>query len=759
MARNAKAKTHFLESTDLKAVIDPPKPAQESWGTKVIATIGPACRDVETLAKMLKAGMACARVDLTGGSLQYHQGSLRNLATAVKQEKKLCAVMLDTTGRELLIRRKFTLNDQGWPQHEDPTEVQTGQELVLNADPNADISDPSQLAVTYSGFADMCQPGDQLFIGRYLVNGADQSSLYLEVKEVSPPLVTCVAQNDAVLDGLLTLIHQDRADEYGRMSNTQASMPVLTESDISAIKAISKEFEIDFIALSCTCSGADIVSLRDFLNDLELDAAKIVAKVENRQGLDNFSGIVAAADAIILSRGNLGLDVPSEKMALVQKVAIDSCNQIGRPVSITRVMDTMVSAPRCTRAEATDVANAVLDGVDGILLGAETLRGSYPVQTIQTVLSICRSAEEVFDSRQHFENLMSFAMVEDEDELMEHPTGQSPQAVSEMDQGLGVPARLDTAAAAAAAVAERDSKPSSRDNSMRGGVLRTISDRSTSEGLPPLGPGAASPRGNRRSSFEEPDTPRSGAGDRVASMPKPPSFGSIPKTMSTQSMAMGRPGSAPARGIPRLTKQEAMASTAVRAAAKLRAGLIIVYASSGRTASLIAKYRPSIPILTLVVPQLTSNTLSWTMTGRSLARQCLIIRGLSPMLAAPMQGRTDAMLSQAVAVAVQRGLVEPHQHVVCVESVKEVLTLKVVAVDALGRGMRRGGEGSHHQGAAPNFRNDTNTRMMPTFSGELPAHVLANGHSEGLNKPGALNTLTQRASERQDSFPYTAKVW
>ncbi|EIE21536.1 Phosphoenolpyruvate/pyruvate domain-containing protein [Coccomyxa subellipsoidea C-169] len=514
MAPSSKAKTHVLKNLDLPSILEPAETPSHIAGTKVIATLGPACRDVDTLVDLLESGLAAARIDLTWGSLEYHKQSLRNLQLASQKTKLLCAVILDTVGRELMIRRDYELDSEGWPTHKEVLEIKKGQELVVTTDETA-VASSTKLPISYPHFAHMCQPGDSLFVGRYLVNGADQSSLYLEVKEVEGQNVVCTAVNDAVLDGLLT-----------------TDLPLLTQLDEEAIKMYTKEFEIDYINLTYTCSGLDVHEMREFLDEIGSTQVKIIAKVENLQALQNFDSIVAAADAVVLSRGNLGLDVAPEKTAVVQKAAINRCNLQGKPVIITRLVDTMVEAPRCTRAEATDVANAVLDGVDGMLLGAETLRGRYAVETVRTVLSICRQAELAFDYEEHFEHMITSAM-----DVRHHPH-------------------------------------------------------------------------------------------------------------------------------------------------RFAAGLIICYAGTGRTASLIAKYRPTVPILALVVPNLKSKGLSWELEGRFLARQFQVMRGLIPLLGAPMGGaNSEQMLAEAVSVALKRGLVRAKQHVVCVLSVRGDFMLKVVSVD------------------------------------------------------------------------------
>ncbi|KAK9908291.1 hypothetical protein WJX75_005628 [Coccomyxa subellipsoidea] len=692
MAPSSKAKTHILQNIDLPSILEPAESPSHIAGTKVIATLGPSCRDVDTLVSLLESGLAAARVDLTWGSLEYHKQSLRNLQAATQKTKHLCAVILDTVGRELMIRRDYELDNEGWPTHKEVLEVKKGQELVVTTDETA-VASSTRLPISYPHFAHMCQAGDHLFVGRYLVNGADQSSLYLEVKEVRGQDVVCTAVNDAMLDGLLTVIHSEQGGDG--MSSLQTDLPLLTQFDEDAIKMFTKEFEIDYINLTYTCSGLDVHEMREFLDEIGSTQVKIIAKVENVQALHNFDSIVAAADAVVLSRGNLGLDVAPEKTAVVQKAAINRCNLQGKPVIITRLVDTMVEAPRCTRAEATDVANAVLDGVDGMLLGAETLRGKYPVDTVRTVLSICRQAELAFDYEQHFESMITSAMDEEfqmldysqHGDYLSPPGGSSPG----MDEARAAQPTADTLSRAATAVRSAATNgaatpaaaashlppaaPATQLPPMHPPTLSTVRRTSSTGGQ--VGSAGASPSGYSASGPMR----FSGSAGKVSS------FGSLPRAMSTAALADGAPDGHRAPEA-YMSKVESIASTAVRAATKMDAGLIICYAGTGRTASLIAKYRPTVPILALVVPHLKSKGLSWELEGRFLARQFQIMRGLIPLLGAPMGGaNSEAMLAESVRAAVQRGLVRAKQHVVCVLSVRGDFMLKVVSVDDVGGGM------------------------------------------------------------------------
>lgn len=609
---------HFLKNCDLPSLLEPASKDPTISATKVVCTLGPACRDVDTLVKLLQAGMNAARIDLTWGPLDYHVQSLKNLAEAMYRTKRLCATIVDTVGREVLVRSDLNFDEDGWPVNPKSISIEAGQEVRISADPEAELSS-SCLPVTYPMFAEIAQHGDTFFVGRYLSSGAEDSSVFLEVDRVEGSDVICRAKNASELSGLLTVLHSGVADGDSAALglNNYIDLPLLAEHDVAAIKYIAERCDtLDFLALTFTRSAEDVEEGRALLASLGLSHVKILAKVEDAVALHNFDGISSTADGIILSRGNLGLDVPPEKMARVQKSVIGACNLLGLPVTLTRIVDTCVTAPRPTRAEATDVANAVLDGVDALMLGAETLRGRFPVQTVSTVVSICRQAELVFDDEAIFDRLVAIA-----------------QQAADTRLYIGSPAESMVALAAAGSPPEPDSKVRLRHS------------------LPSVASTAHFRQG----------------------------------VESTRSMA-----SLTAADARRTARLESVASTAVRAASKMKAALIIVYAHSGRTAALVAKYRPHQPVIALMVPRLVQRDLRWQMTGLSAARQTLIVRGVIPLLGAPMQGLSDQMLGQAITAAAARNLVGPHDHVVCVLSVKETLVVESLSVDSLGTGIATG---------------------------------------------------------------------
>ncbi|KAK9828408.1 hypothetical protein WJX81_005360 [Elliptochloris bilobata] len=614
--RPNKVKTHVLKDCSLPSLLVPIDPNESDFtATKVIVTIGPACQDVDTLCKLLDAGATCARVDLTWGPLEFHKRSLVNLGEAMRRTRKLCAVMVDVVGREIILNRPSKIDEDGWPRFENPISVKATDKVTLTTGMVPEGAAGNVLPVSYEKFTSMVQPGDTVFLGRYLVTGSEDSSLYLTVDSVGEKDVVCTAMNAGVLDGLITVFHTERSTDS--LANLQNDLPILCPEDKAALEALQDEFEVDFVSLSFARTADDIVQAREFLDSAGLTTTKIIAKCETRQSLFNFKSIAGAADGIILSRGNLGLDVLPEKMALVQKSVISNCNLIGKPIIITRVVDTMCVAPRPTRAEATDVANVVLDGADGILLGAETLRGKYPVLTVETIMKICRQAEKVFDHVHHFDHLMQEAMEIADDTGALGGSGEFAQYFA-----------------------------------------RNVSQANLTPAMPSsLGNGVDDSDGQSLRSINRHDS----------------------QAQLTRAANLGSP---------LLSKLESIASSAVRAADKVGASLIIVYTRSGQTASLVSKYRPPQPIMTLVVPQLKNDGFKWHLEGRDTARRCLIQRGLLPVLAAPSQNSGESLLEEAVAMASRAGLVHAKDHIVVVQMLAGAFVVKIVSVDEGGYGIQ-----------------------------------------------------------------------
>lgn len=374
--------------------------------TKLIATIGPQSCSVEVLKKLLQAGIQAVRFDFTWCTLEvqgFFDRTYENLLKACQETKKMCAIMLDLTGRELYIQSKYAVGEDGWPRRvESPVSVESGQVIYLSCD-KADMGKKDTFLVNYEEFYQMAKPGDTIHLGRYLSTGTELSAVYVEVLEVVDSRVKCKCKNPAVLDGLVTVFHCERSKSG--QENVQNHLPVMTEADKEALKRWSTR-EVDFVLIPYPKCKDDVLEVREYLDFLGMKETLCISKIETRAALNHFEEILDISYGVVISRSSLGMDMPIEKSVKIQKELIKRCNFAGKPCIITRVVDTMTNSPRPTRAEATDVANAVLDGTDAILLGAETTRGKFPVESVNTVKDICRQAEMVYNNDYHFKSIM-----------------------------------------------------------------------------------------------------------------------------------------------------------------------------------------------------------------------------------------------------------------------------------------------------------------------------------------------------------------
>ena len=380
-------------------------------GTKVVATMGPSIRGPTTLDALLKGGVSCFRLDIScARPLLWFTESYDMIQEAIQRSGRLVAIMLDTKGEhEVIVRRSPSTPKRGphscqGPNDLSPLRIAADQVITLSGDPGVEWSPeaPETLPLSDPAFVAGLCINDTVHVSRYLGTGMEDSSLYLEVQSVSDDrsAAQCKAVTSATLEGLITV---------AKVIKGQPAPPVspscLCAEDRDAIAAFAGR-DIDFLALSYTETAEQVLEARRVLDAAGLRDCAILAKVETHAGLRNFEAIMAAADGLIISRGNLGLALPIEKVCRLQKEMIVRGNLTGKPVLVTRIFDSMSDAPRPTRAEATDVANAVLDGVDGFLLGAETVRGKFPVDVVAQVRRICSVAEKVFHHRRFYDARM-----------------------------------------------------------------------------------------------------------------------------------------------------------------------------------------------------------------------------------------------------------------------------------------------------------------------------------------------------------------
>ncbi|KAK9290786.1 hypothetical protein L1049_008964 [Liquidambar formosana] len=465
--------------------------------------------------------MNVARFNFSHGSHSYHQETLHNLRAAMLNTGILCAVMLDTKGPE--IRTGF-LKD-GKPIH-----LSKGQEITISTDYNIK-GDENMICMSYKKMAEDLKPGSVILCA----DGTISLTVLACNKELG--LVQCRCENSALLGERKNV----------NLPGVIVDLPTLTEKDKEDILEWGIPNKIDMIALSFVRKGSDLLEVRKLLGD-HAKSIMLMSKVENQEGVANFDEILANSDAFMVARGDLGMEIPIEKIFWAQKVMIYKCNIQGKPVvTATQMLESMIKSPRPTRAEATDVGNAVLDGTDCVMLSGETAAGAYPELAVQTMSKICIEAEDSLDYEDVFKRVMKNA-----------PVPMSPL--------------------------------------------------------------------------------------------------------------------------------ESLASSAVRTANCSKAALILVLTKGGTTAKLVAKYRPSMPILSVVVPEITTDSFEWSCSDEAPARHSLIFRGLVPVLSsgsakASDTESTEEALEFALQHAKEKKLCKPGDSIVALHrdgtaSIIKILTVK-----------------------------------------------------------------------------------
>jgi pyruvate kinase len=338
--------------------------------TKIVATIGPATRAAENLEKAIRSGMNVARLNFSHGTHEDHLSVIENIRSISKKLKAPVALLQDLQGPKIRVGKlkdgKVVLKEGSDIQIS--TLVELGDEKVISTD--------------FKELPESCSPGTKILL--------DDGLMELVVEKVDGPIVHC----KVIFGGILK-------DRKG-MNLPGAKLPVdcLTEKDFTDLE-FGLQNKVDYVALSFVRNGSDIEKLREIIIARGSNA-KIVAKIEMLEALEDLPNIIAKSDAIMVARGDLAVEVGQTQLPLIQKRIIALCNEKGRPViTATQMLDSMVENPRPTRAEITDVANAVLDGSDALMLSAESASGKYPFKCIQTMSEIILEIEksgEIFNS-------------------------------------------------------------------------------------------------------------------------------------------------------------------------------------------------------------------------------------------------------------------------------------------------------------------------------------------------------------------------
>ncbi|MCL6448395.1 MAG: pyruvate kinase [Armatimonadetes bacterium] len=329
--------------------------------TKIVCTIGPASDNVEILVKMMQAGMNVARLNFSHGTREEHARRIELIREAAGKAGKNIALLLDTKGPEI---RLGVL--------EKPVHLRAKQKVVLTARPAA--GEAGRLPVLFPDLPRKVSPGSVILIADGLIE--------LKVLSVQGDEVEC------------EVVHGGEVTSHKGVSipDAEVDLPAVTAQDREDI-LFGVERRLDFIAVSFVRRAADVLAVREILEEAAA-GPDVIAKIESREGVNNLDEIIAVADGVMVARGDLGVDIPAEEVPLVQKMIIKKCNQAGKPViTATQMLESMIHNPRPSRAEASDVANAIFDGTDAVMLSGETAVGRYPVEAVEVMARIAARAE------------------------------------------------------------------------------------------------------------------------------------------------------------------------------------------------------------------------------------------------------------------------------------------------------------------------------------------------------------------------------
>ena len=335
--------------------------------TKIVCTIGPSSEKKEVLKLLAENGMNVCRLNFSHGSHEEHQKKIDIIKEVREELDEPIAILLDTKGPE--IRTGIFCKEE--------VELSTGQLFTLYMDDV--IGDHTKCSVSYKHLVHDVKKDDIILI--------DDGLISMSVVEVSNEKIVCEVQNAGII----------KNNKGINVPNVKINLPAITQKDREDIIFGIKN-GIDFIAVSFVRKASDVLSIREILEQENAEYIQIISKIENQEGIDNIDDILMVSDGIMLARGDLGVEIPTEEIPIVQKRIIKKCNFLSKPViTATQMLDSMMRNPRPTRAEVTDVANAIYDGTDAIMLSGETASGKYPIESVKMMYNIAIKTEENLD--------------------------------------------------------------------------------------------------------------------------------------------------------------------------------------------------------------------------------------------------------------------------------------------------------------------------------------------------------------------------
>ena len=336
--------------------------------TKVVCTIGPKTESVEMLTKLVESGMNVMRLNFSHGDFEEHGQRIKNIREVMKKTGKEIGILLDTKGPEIRTGKLEGGND---------VLLETGKKVIMTTDYDF-VGNASKFAVSYPGIVDDLKIGSTVLLDDGLV-GLKVEAINKEAGEVE-----CVVTNTGELGETKGV----------NLPDVSVGLPALAAKDIADLK-FGCEQGVDFVAASFIRKASDVAEVRKVLDDNGGKNIQIIPKIESQEGVDNFDEILELSDGIMVARGDLGVEVPAEEVPFMQKMMIRKCNKAGKPViTATQMLDSMIRNPRPTRAEAGDVANAILDGTDAVMLSGESAKGKYPAEAVQMMATISKRTDE-----------------------------------------------------------------------------------------------------------------------------------------------------------------------------------------------------------------------------------------------------------------------------------------------------------------------------------------------------------------------------